>query len=125
MFDPNHDDHVFVVVEPVDHAVGPPTSGPIAQELTLQGLEAALGVEIVRLDIFGFLHEVVASPASFGFTDVVDTCIRVNTVVQPFCPNPKQFLFWDGIHPTTAGHHQLAVRADAALDPKGLPLAAR
>jgi phospholipase/lecithinase/hemolysin len=93
-------------------------------EAILQGLEAALGVEIVRLDLFGFLNEVVASPASFGFTDVVDTCIRVNTVVQPFCPNPGKFLFWDGIHPTAAGHHQLAVRADAVLDVKALPLAA-
>jgi len=93
-------------------------------EAILQGLEAALGVEIVRLDVFAFLNEVVASPASFGFTDVVDTCIRVNTVVQPFCPNPGKFLFWDGIHPTAAGHHQLATRADAALDAKALPLAA-
>src|SRR5262245_47837781 len=96
----------------------------IGLEQTLQGLEAALGARIVRLDVFGFLNEVVASPADFGFTDVVDTCIRVNTVVQPFCPNPGKFLFWDGIHPTAAGHHQLAVRADAALDAKGLPLAA-
>ena len=96
----------------------------IGLELTLQGLEGALGVEIVRLDVFGLLNDVVAAPGDFGFTDVVDACIRLNTVVQPFCPNPKQFLFWDGIHPTTAGHHEIALRADAALDAKGLPLAA-
>ena len=34
------------------------------------------------------------------------------------------FLFWDGIHPTVAGHHLLAVRADAALDARALPVAA-
>jgi outer membrane lipase/esterase len=130
-FVPNAPD---ISLTPAVRQLGPAAQGAARQlgqlyngglELTLQGLEAALGVEIVRLDVFGFLNEVVASPASFGFTDVVDTCIRVNTVVQPFCPNPGKFLFWDGIHPTAAGHHQLAVRADAALDAKALPLAAR
>lgn len=95
----------------------------VGLELTLQGLEAALGISIARLDVFTFLNEVVASPASFGFADATDACIRLNTVVQPFCPNPGRFLFWDGIHPTAAGHHQLAVRADAVLDAKGLPAA--
>jgi phospholipase/lecithinase/hemolysin len=130
-FVPNAPD---ISLTPAVRQLGPAAQGAARQfgqfyngglELTLQGLEAALGVDIVRLDVFGFLNEVVASPASFGFTDVVDTCIRVNTVVQPFCPNPGKFLFWDGIHPTAAGHHQLAVRADAALDAKALPLAAR
>jgi phospholipase/lecithinase/hemolysin len=50
--------------------------------------------------------------------------IRLNTVVHAFCPNPGKFLFWDGIHPTAAGHHLLAVRADTALDASALPVAA-
>jgi len=93
-------------------------------ELTLKGLEGALGVDIVRLDVFTFLNEVVAAPATFGLTDVQDPCIRLNTVVHAFCANPGKFLFWDGIHPTVAGHHLLAVRADAALDARALPVAA-
>jgi phospholipase/lecithinase/hemolysin len=93
-------------------------------EGTLQGLEAALGLDIVRLDVFTFMNEVVAAPASFGLTDVEDACIRVNTVVHAFCTNPGKFLFWDGIHPTVAGHHLLAVRADAVLDASALPVAA-
>jgi outer membrane lipase/esterase len=93
-------------------------------ELTLQGLESALGVSIVRLDVFGFLNQVVATPAAFGLTDVQDPCIRLNTVVGAFCPNPGKFLFWDGIHPTVAGHHLLAKRADAVLDARALPVAA-
>jgi phospholipase/lecithinase/hemolysin len=39
----------------------------------------------------------------------------VNTKAQPFCANPGKFLFWDGIHPTKAGHRILAERARAAL----------
>ena len=82
----------------------------------LDGFETAPGVEVARLDVFTFMHEVVASPAAFGLSDVEDACIRVNTVVHAFCTQPGKFLFWDGIHPTVAGHHQLALRADTVLD---------
>jgi len=84
-------------------------------ELVLQGLEAGLGVEIVRLDVFGILHEIVAQPAKFELTDVTGPCIRLNVTVHAFCERPGKFLFWDGIHPTVAGHRILAQRANAAL----------
>ena len=93
-------------------------------EATLQGLEAALGVDIVRLDVFRFLNDVVADPAAFGLTDVTDTCIRVNTIAHAFCANPNSFLFWDGIHPTKAGHRLLAERANAVLNPRAAVAAA-
>lgn len=86
-------------------------------EATLRGLETQLGVEIVRLDVFGIVDEIVASPAAFGLSDVADPCIALNTVVHAFCAKPGKFLFWDGIHPTAAGHHLLAVRANEALNP--------
>jgi phospholipase/lecithinase/hemolysin len=96
----------------------------VGLEGTLQGLEQSLGVEIVRLDVFTFLNDVVDDPGAFGLTDAVDPCIRLNTVVHAFCPNPGKFLFWDGIHPTVAGHHLLAVRADEVLDASGAVAAA-
>ena len=122
----------FVVPNLPDVALAPAVrlAGPQAQfaahflstqfdaglEATLQGLEAALGISIVRVDWFALVNDIVASPASFGLSDVQDPCIRLNTIAGAFCPNPGQFLFWDGIHPTVAGHHLLAVRADAVLD---------
>ena len=93
-------------------------------EATLEGLETALGVEIVRLDVFGLLDDVVAAPAAFGLTDVTQPCIALNTIARAFCANPGTFLFWDGIHPTVAGHHLLAVQADAALRARAIPVAA-
>lgn len=84
-------------------------------ELMLQGLESGLGVEIVRLDVFGILHEIVAEPEKFELTDVTAPCIRLNVTVHAFCERPGQFLFWDGIHPTVAGHRILAKRAHTAL----------
>jgi outer membrane lipase/esterase len=84
-------------------------------EAILQGLESGLGVEIVRVDVFRMLNEVVAAPAAFGLTDATDPCIALNTRAHAFCATPNKFLFWDGIHPTTAGHRILAERANAAL----------
>ncbi len=84
-------------------------------ELTLQGLESALGVEIVRVDVFRMLNEVVAAPEAFGLTDATHPCIALNTRAHAFCASPNKFLFWDGIHPTVAGHRILAQRANAAL----------
>lgn len=85
-------------------------------EAILQGLESNLGVGIVRLDVFGILNEVVAVPAAAGLADVTQPCIALNTTRNAFCKNPGQFLFWDGIHPTRAGHRILAERAAAVLD---------
>ncbi len=85
-------------------------------EVLLQNLEFALGVGIVRLNVFEILNKIVATPKAFGLTDVEHPCIALDTIVQPFCANPGTFLFWDGIHPTVAGHRILAERARAALN---------
>lgn len=96
----------------------------VGLESALGDLEKALGVEIVRLNVFDLVTQIVKTPAAFGLTDVEDPCIRLNTIVGAFCSNPGRFLFWDGIHPTVAGHHILAVSADKVLDANALPVAA-
>jgi phospholipase/lecithinase/hemolysin len=87
-------------------------------EQTLAGLDSMPGVEIVRLDVFTIVQKVVAAPAHYGLTDVQDPCIRLDTFVRAFCARPDQFLFWDGIHPTVAGHRILAGYANTALGGK-------
>ncbi len=67
---------------------------------------ASAGIPTIRVDAFTTLRQMVTQPAQFGFTDVTDPLIEVGG-------NPAQFLFWDDIHPTTAGH---AVFAEAAAD---------
>lgn len=88
----------------------------LALEGMLQSLEATPGVRVVRLDVFTILDEIVANPAAQSLTDATDACIQINTRTDAFCPRPDQYLFWDGIHPTVAGHRILARRAQAALD---------
>lgn len=110
---------------PAVRAQGPAAQGA-AQALTLQfnsgladvlaGMEAIPDVRLVRLDVFGILNEVVAAPVAAGLVEVEQPCIMPDTKIKPFCSRPDDYLFWDGIHPTRAGHRILALRAKSALD---------
>lgn len=60
------------------------------------------------------MNEIIAGPAAFGLSNVTAACVTPN--VAPFtCQNADEFLFWDGIHPTKAGHAILAERAAAII----------
>lgn len=81
------------------------------------------------LDILDFqtddlFSEVKADPARFGFLNVDDRCL-VNFSSAP-CSNPDQYLFWDGSHPTAAGHALIGDRFYQTVRepvPAPLPLA--
>ena len=84
-------------------------------DATLAQLRAALpGIDIVRFDAFTEISNIIANPARFGLNDVTTACIKPN--VPPFqCQQPDRHLFWDGIHPTRAGHAIAAVLVGKAL----------
>ena len=67
---------------------------------------AAAGIPTIRVDAFATLQTMVNEPDRFGFTNVTDPLLMVGG-------NASEFLFWDAVHPTTAGH---AVLAEAAAD---------
>ncbi|MBD2355908.1 SGNH/GDSL hydrolase family protein [Tolypothrix sp. FACHB-123] len=77
---------------------------------SIDSLQKKLGFHknIIQLDTNHLYREAISYPAKFGFTNVTSSCLSNITS----CKNPDQFLFWDGIHPTTAAHRILA---DAAL----------
>lgn len=80
----------------------------------LSGVEA-LGLTVARLDIFELFTAIAGDPAAFGFVEVAQPCITPFTKVRPFCSLPDEFVFWDFIHPTRAGHALIAEAALAAL----------
>ncbi len=70
---------------------------------------------IARYDDNVLVSAIVADPAAFELSDVLDSCIRVGVIQGAYCEEPSEFLFWDGVHPTAAGHRIVAqaVRASA------------
>lgn len=86
-------------------------------------LPASVLDDIVLFDAFNGLRDIVANPASYGLSNVTDAC--ADQLASPNCiaNSADQYFFWDGIHPTTAGHAVMAQLAVAALpEPSSLAL---
>jgi outer membrane lipase/esterase len=84
------------------------------------GLDA-LHINLIRLNVFGLLDEVIASPASFGITNVTSPACTTasslqctpSTLVSPSAP--QAYLFADTVHPTTAGHQIISDYAASVI----------
>jgi thermolabile hemolysin len=70
----------------------------------LQGALAGPGLQATLIDIFSTFQDVVANPAAYELTNVTDAAFNGTTVIG----NPADFLFWDSVHPTDAGHRLIA-----------------
>jgi phospholipase/lecithinase/hemolysin len=100
-------------------------------DTSLANLSQLDNINIAQLDAFSLLNKTIANPEEFGFTNVTDSCIHPlkddgkldGTQEFEVCDNPDEYLFWDGIHPTTVAHAQLADDALEALDsePQSVP----
>lgn len=69
------------------------------------------GTNIILFDIFKVGAALTANPGAFGLTNVTDACFNGVTA----CASPNTYLFWDGVHPTAAGHQLIARLANDYL----------
>ncbi len=88
--------------------------GQVVSTAMNRALERRLAEESgVRIfDLYGLVGSVVADPGAFGLVNASDACGAVIGC------NPDQYLFWDGIHPTSGGH---AIIADRMLAMVAVP----
>ena len=77
-------------------------------------LQALPQIQITRFDDNALVDAIIATPAAFGLSDVRDTCLTFGVVANAICQTPETFLFWDGIHPTTAAHGFVAAAIRAS-----------
>ncbi len=86
----------------------------LAKSLNVLKQELGSDTQIIELDVYSLYQQAITDPAKFGLTNVTSACL--NNAAS--CSNPNKFLFWDGIHPTTAAHQILAKTALKALNTK-------
>ena len=91
---------------------------------TLSAIEQAYtDLDIIEFDSFANLDEIVANAVRYGFTNTTDRCYTGDdtgfTGGGTVCANPQEYLWWDGIHPTTTLHTLLGQRMLAAVPEPG------
>ncbi|QDV33012.1 SGNH/GDSL hydrolase family protein [Tautonia plasticadhaerens] len=91
-----------------------------ALDAGLDALEASLGLEIFRLDVEGITAASVADPGRFGLSNATDAAFPIGGDVVA---NPDEYLFWDDVHPTAAGHRLVGVAAAQLVIPEPSSLA--
>lgn len=83
----------------------------------LDGLETAIPViDIIRFDTFALLSTVADAPEDFGLENSMDSCITPGVIVGAICDKPKDFLFWDFIHPTKTTHRLIGEAVEDVLE---------
>ncbi len=106
-------------------AAGQGTAISMAYNDALYGGLEAQGLQVIPLDTFTFLREVVASPATYGFANVTGTACQPQITAQSLTCNPGTYvspgadqthLFADGVHPSSAGHRAIADLAMAQIE---------
>ena len=92
---------------------------------TLFGGLTAAGLRVIPIDVFHFLREITAAPATYGFTNVTSPacgaapslgCSPAN-FVDPSAA--ETYAYADDVHPTTASHRLLSQYVISVLEAPG------
>lgn len=79
---------------------------------SLESLRQEFGDTNIRyVDVNALFNQVYNSPGKYGINNVTQPCFREGVI----CDRPNNYLFWDGIHPSTAAHKLLVQLASSKL----------
>lgn len=71
------------------------------------------GSNIILMDLYKISDTLAGAPGAFGLTNASASCFNQTTLTV--CSNPDGYLYWDGVHPTAAGHRLIAALANDYL----------
>ena len=69
------------------------------------------GVDIMGFNTYGLFEKIFTAPDRYGFSNKVDACTSIYdpTTFAPGCSQvASDWLFWDGVHVTSAAHQVIA-----------------
>ncbi len=74
----------------------------------------------IYFDTNALLNGIIANPAAYGFTNVADACKSPSAAGVPgsVCADVDTYLFFDDVHPTTAGHQVLGTQFAETVVPE-------
>ena len=83
----------------------------------ITSLPSLNGLKLFNLDTYDLLGDVVDNKGADGitFSNVTDACVTSAACVGGSTADQNQYLFWDSVHPTEAGHQITADFAFAAI----------
>lgn len=85
-------------------------------QLQLNTVRAAnAGVNFIYVDLRAFVNRLQARPADFGFTNVTNAFLPPLGTAQG---DPNNFLFFDGVHPTSRAEQLVVRMVTEALNPE-------
>ncbi len=80
-------------------------------------LESTFLIDLLTPDVFGFSANILDNPATYGLTNVTDSCLGNLACMA----DPSHNFYWDGIHPTTKMYKLMAGDLLALIDQHAVP----
>ncbi len=71
-------------------------------------------VNLITVDMYALFDQMLDAPSVFGFSNVTDNLVALENAGTP-AEDPSQYVFYDGVHPTTAAHEIIAQAVMAAI----------
>jgi outer membrane lipase/esterase len=77
---------------------------------------SSTGANIIVMNEAQIFNELLANPAAYGKTNTTAACITTPSCVTASTAVQNQYVFWDGVHPTTGTQLLVAEYAASALN---------